>query len=295
MQQSFLRCIFCIAIVLATAIPATFAQQNELLHSPFERPISVSDSILVNRYVDSINNAPLFSRKRQRYYDSALTIKPWKASWWQQKGMPLMKKGKYEAGMRFLDSAVKYDAKRYLDYRAFMKCIFQKSYRESIKDFELAKTVIGAGEVMDHTYDFYIGLCYLQLDDLDSAACFLEATTKEQLKARGEGYVHPLDLFYLGIVYYEKENYPKAMEAFDKSLKLYKNFSDVQYYKACCLIRQSKYKEALALMTEANENFKQGYTINEDNVIHEKYPYQVYKATSYEDNIKQLQLQLAAN
>ena len=45
---------------------------------------------------------------------------------WQQKAMPLFKMRKYEAGMVFLDKAVKYDETRWLDYRAFIKCIFVK-------------------------------------------------------------------------------------------------------------------------------------------------------------------------
>ncbi len=132
-------------------------------------PLSVQDSLQLAKYVDSINTVPLFSRRHQLYYDSALAIKPWKAAWWQQKAMPLFKTKKYEVGMPFLDSAVKYDTRRYIDYRAFMKCIFQKDYRSAIPDFITAKTIIGDGSVMDHTYDFYLGLCYLQLYQFDSA------------------------------------------------------------------------------------------------------------------------------
>ncbi len=89
--------------------------------------------------------------------------------------------------------------------------------------------------------------------------------------------MHPLDLFYLGIVYYEKENYPAAIEYFDKSLKLYTNFSDAKFYKANCLGREHRTDEAKALLSEAGEDFRQGYTMNEDNVPYESYPYQVNK------------------
>lgn len=82
----------------------------------------------------------------------------------------------------------------------------------------------------------------------------------------------------------------KAIETFDKSLGLYQNFSDVQYYKARCLIRLNKLNEALSLMNDASNNFKQGYTINEDNVIHEYYPYQVHKPVYYDNAIKDLQM-----
>ena len=201
--------------------------------------------------------------------------------------MPLYKQKKYEIGAPFLDSAVKYDAQRYIDYRAFMKCIFQKSYRDAIKDFQTAKIVIGAGAVMDHYYDFYIGLCYLQLDELDSAQHYLTATINYQQHTNGD--VHFLDLFYLGIVFYEKEDYPKAIEAFDKSLAVYKDFSDAKFYKATCLWKINKNEQALAVMKEGELDFKQGSTIIEDNVIYEKYPYQVDKAVYYTSTIEYLE------
>lgn len=153
-MRPFVKIIFCSMVLSFCGMQRSGAQQNYQPNSFYEKTIAPADSMLVKKYIDSVNNAGVFSRKRQRYFDSALAIKPWKASWWQQKGMPLMKQGKYEAGMRFLDSAVKYDALRYLDYRAFMKCIFQKSYVAAIKDFEVSKIIIGAGAVMDHTYDF---------------------------------------------------------------------------------------------------------------------------------------------
>ena len=48
---------------------------------------------------------------------------------WQQKAMPLFKARKYEAGMVFLDKAVALDENKWLDYRAFIKCIFAKTYQ----------------------------------------------------------------------------------------------------------------------------------------------------------------------
>ena len=85
---------------------------------------------------------------------------------WQQKAMPLFKARKYEAGMIFLDKAVLYDEAEYLDYRAFIKCIFAKTYREAIIDFEKCKEKVGNSYVMDHTYDFHIALSYSAIDRL---------------------------------------------------------------------------------------------------------------------------------
>lgn len=123
-----------------------------------------------------------------------------------------------------------------------------------------------------------MGLSYLQLNKLDSAEYMISKTIEEELKLRSnESWIHFLHWFYLGIVLYEKENYSKAIEYFDKSIKTYPNFSDAKYYKAICLENLKKPKEALTLMIEAENDFKKGYTINEDNAIYETYPYQINK------------------
>jgi tetratricopeptide (TPR) repeat protein len=227
------------------------------------------------RYLlNKAGSVPTYSVKRQLYLDSALAIVPDNAQLWQQKAMPLFKQQKYEVGMPFLDSAVKYDTeKHWLEYRAFMKCIFQKSYRAALIDFNRAQKQNGNSYIMDHQYEFYKGLCYLQLNEFDSAEYLLNKVIAAELKERKEA--HQLHWFYLGVVKYEQENYAEAIQNFDKSLLQYVHFSDAQYYKAMCLMRQQKLQASLDLLLLAQENLQLGYTLNEDNAIYEAYPYQL--------------------
>jgi tetratricopeptide (TPR) repeat protein len=156
-----------------------------------------------------------------------------------------------------------------------MKCIFQKSYREAIKDFNSAQKQNGNSYVMDHSYVFYKGLCYLQLNKFDSAEYFIGNEINKELKERNS--VHYLHWFYLGIIQFEKEDYTKALESFDNCLSEYSQLPDAMYYKSLCLFRQKQYKKALELALVAKENMKIGYAINEDNAIYEVYPYQLNK------------------
>jgi tetratricopeptide (TPR) repeat protein len=239
--------------------------------------ISKQDSTRLVTYLTKVDEVSVFSIKRQLYLDSALTIVPKAAQLWQQKAMPLFKQKKYEIGMSYLDSAVKYDkSNHWLEYRAFIKCIFQKSYRAAITDFNLATKQNGNSWVMDHSYRFYKGLCYLQLNKIDSAEYLFTQEIEQEIKERKEA--HHLHWFYMGIVHYENENYTEAIKSFDNALHQYAQFSDVLYYKAICLGNQSKPKEAWDLLKKANEYFKMGYGINEDNAIYELYPYQVRKS-----------------
>jgi len=236
----------------------------------------LQDSIIAEVFRSEIlKTEGIFSTEWQDELDKALEIDSTIAYLWQQKAMPLFKQGKYELGMSFLDKAVKYDEREYLDYRAFMKCIFSKSYLDAIVDFEKAKKKYGDNYVMDHSYSFYIGLSKIQLNEFAEAEKLLEEEAEQQLKNQGEGWVHHLDLFYLGIARYEQNKYEEAIKAFNRALEKYPKFSEVLYYKAICTGRLGDEDEAKRLMEEAKKYGKQGFTINEDNSIYERYPYQI--------------------
>lgn len=193
---------------------------------------------------------------------------------WQQKAMPLLKMRKYEVGIEYLDKAVKYDAQKWQDYRAFTKCIFAKTYKDAIIDFEDYKRKFGYGYVMDHTYDFYIALSYLQLNEFEKAEQIFQADYERQAEKWGKDNLHHLDLFYYGISKYELRKYEEAIELFDKSLAIYPDFSEVQLYKAVCLRKLGRKEEAKKYDILAEENGRKGNTINEANAKYEMYPYQ---------------------
>ena len=186
-------------LVLLLILFANNAEARNGMNATRETPLSAADSAQLKRFRDSAFSSALFSARRQAYLDSALMIAPKYAWLWQQKSMPLFKQKKYELGAPFLDSAVKYDAGSWLDYRAFMKCIFQKSYREALTDFYAARALNGNIGVMDHPYDFYIALCHLQLNHFDSARYLLQRLIGAQMQHLGAAWVHPMNWFYLGI------------------------------------------------------------------------------------------------
>ncbi len=260
-----------------------FSQNNTPLKEA-THTLSANDSVLLKRYLKGYQNNYLYSNDYQLYLDSVLTIVPWRAFYWQQKGMPLCKQKKYEIGMPYLDSAVKYDNnKHYLEYRAFMKCIFQKSYRAAIIDFEAAKKQNGFAIVMDHSYDFYMGLSYLQLNNFDMADSLIKSSIDWSTKNGVP--LHYLEYLYWGIVKMEKKQDTLAINMFDMALKLSANLPDAKYYKALCLENLGKIKEAKQSMTEGLDDINKGYSNNEDNAIYEEYPYQKRKY-SFEQHIK---------
>ena len=216
----------------------------------------------------------MFSKEWQDNIDLGLKKDSTIAYLWQQKAMPYFKLRKCEIGMPFIDKAVLYDAQRWQPYRAFIKCIFARNYKEAILDFEDCKKKYGNNYEMDHTYNFYIALCDLQLNKFSDAENLFREYVDAMLKKNGEDWVHPTALLYYGIAKYEQQKWEEAIVEFDRALKQYPNFSDVKFWKAMCFMKMNKEKEAMALLDEGKSDAEKGYTINEDNVIYEKYPYQ---------------------
>lgn len=267
--------MFRIILLFITALLSVQCQSQ----TETEEEKKVRQEQIIQEYVydcaDKINYF-LMMKEYQACLDAGIKKDSTIAYLWQQKAMPYFKVKKYEVGMEYIDKAVKYDAKRYLPYRAFIKCVFAKTYKAAIKDFEECIANWGDSYEMDHTYSFYIGLSYLQLNEFEKAEEYFKHTIAEQKKMFGETEAHHLDLFYYAITEYELEKYDEAISLFDEAIGQYPQFSDAIYYKALCLFRQNKSSEEVGgLINQAEEFAKKGYTINEDNAVYEPYPYQV--------------------
>lgn len=211
----------------------------------------------------------------QSCLDAGLKVDSTYAYLWQQKAMPYFKARKYEIGMAFIDKAVVYDAERWQPYRAFIKCIFAKTYKEAITDFEDCIKKFGNNYVMDHTYNFYIAISYLQLNEFEKAEALLDDYINEMNSKNGADWLHPTALFYQGISKYELRKYEEAIISFDLALKSNKNFAEPKFYKAICFAKLGNTDAFKPLFEEAVEDGKSGYTLNEDNTIYETYPYQI--------------------
>lgn len=243
--------------------------------SESQKNISYKDSIY-DLYLDNnAFNLYLYSQEYQENIDKQLAKDSSNAYLWQQKAMPLFKQGKYELGMIYVDKAVKYNRREWQEYRAFIKCIFAKTYKDAIADFTDCKKRYGNNYVMDHTYNFYIALSKIQLNKFKEAEEMLQKEIEHQTKIGKEDLIHHLDYFYFGIAKYEQKKYQEAIAIFDKALEIYPEFSEVLYYKGFCLLQLSKKVAGKELMRKALEYKKNGYTINEDNTLYERYPYQI--------------------
>jgi tetratricopeptide (TPR) repeat protein len=257
--------IFLVLLVAFCFQSACSAQTNEFRDSIRERYLKYSAW-----------QHPMYSKEYGRCIDSGIATSPHDGYLWQQRGMPYFKQMKYQEGMPYIDSAVKYDTTEYLPYRAFLKCIFQKDYLGAKEDFTYLIRDHPKGGVMDHEFNFYLGLCALQLSHYERADSLFSICIAND-RAVGGNWVHPLHLFYLGIARREEGMLASAIVCFDSALMIYPHFSDAEYYKGACLEAMGQHEASLTMQSAARDDFMDGYTINEDNAVYERYPYQVEK------------------
>lgn len=270
------RCSVGICLILFLTISCNSREKEETDTFTKMYTIFETDSIIESE-MKQIRMLRINSQNRRDALDSLIYKHPTVAYFYQQRAMPLYKENKDELGRPFLEKAAELNPEKYLDYMGFMKCVFSKEYKSAIVDFEKVLALNGESYVMDHSYYFYIGLSYLQLNDFQKAKEYLEKSIA-QSAAEKEGdrdWVHFLDLMYLGIANLELNDCKSANLAFDEALLKYPSFGDVKYYKASCLLSLGEEKLAMDLFSEAKEDLLNGNTINEDNVIYERYPYQL--------------------
>jgi tetratricopeptide (TPR) repeat protein len=243
--------------------------------SPGNSPDQKKRDAIVDKYLrNGAWKFHMYSEQWQQKIDEGLKEDSTIAYLWQQKAMPLYKQKRYREGLPFLDNAVRYDRIQYLPYRGFMKCIFSKDYEGAIDDFKQCIDELGNGYVMDHSYKFYSAVAHLQLGQFIKAEELLAGETAYVSKTRGETWVHHLDLLYLGIAQLELKKFKESIQTFDKTLKLYPQFPEAHYYKSLAQ-KNIGDQSHIASMKNAKQFFNEGHTINEDNAVYEKYPYQL--------------------
>jgi tetratricopeptide (TPR) repeat protein len=229
------------------------------------------------RFERLIETVSIYSFEGQLAADSFLKIDPTNASIWRVKAIPHLKGGDFPSWIKYANKAVENAPERYLAYRGFCKAIFIKDYEGALLDFEKRQNLTPKEDIheMDHSLEFWRGLCYLELGNLDSARFFMEKSLNKQLAIRTAEWAHYNDFFYLGVINYELNNLDKAQYYIDASLKNYAQFPDAHYYKALILNKLGKSGEALEHLSQIENAWKKRYRMNEDNEIYSNYPKQI--------------------
>jgi tetratricopeptide (TPR) repeat protein len=239
---------------------------------------------LIARYVDNgaeklpyIYNNPAWGS----YLDSVLAICPNVAAAYQLKAVPSIKNGEYSKAYSLDEKAAELDSPQFVSYLGFLKCIFTKDYSGAIIDFNRANKIIPGGAEMDHSFYFYLGICYLELGQYPEAEANFHKDIFSQNNGDSSREIHFNSLLYMGITKSEKNEVDSAEIYFKKSLRIYPELPEANYYLALIYKKRKEANLEKKYLEIAQRSILEGYSMNEDNLYYVNYPRQI---TLYEVN-----------
>lgn len=237
------------------------------------------DSLITKYLINGAHRYGYLHPNWARYCDSLIAICPTIAYAYQQKAIPLIKDGQYEAAFALENKAAELDPNQYLAYRGFLKCIFTKDYAGAVSDFQQVARLKPNGREMDHTYPFFEGLCHLELGDYPQAEADFAQDMRLQREADSQSEVHYNTLFYVGVLYVVMKNDKLAHAYLARCLQAYPQHPEANYYLALLHRKQGNHELAKRHLNLAQQALTKGYTLNEDNTYYANYPRQI---TAYE-------------
>jgi len=160
-------------------------------------------------------------------------------------------------------------------YRGFLKCIFTKDYEGAIIDFQKASRFDAVGYEMDHTYQFYEGLCNLELGNYSDAEDNFRQDIFIQEAGKKNGIPHFNTLLYTGILYYEMKKNTLAKDYLQRCLEVYRQLPEANYYLAMVYGREGNRALQRKYLAIARQSYKEGYRMNEDNLYYANYPHEI--------------------
>jgi tetratricopeptide (TPR) repeat protein len=241
------------------------------------------DSLIV-RYVDSgAEKLPYYYNNPAwgSYMDSILSICPRIAAAYQLKAVPAIKNGEYIKAYKLDEEASELDSPQFVSYLGFLKCIFTKDYPGAIIDFNRANRIIPGGAEMDHSFYFYLGLCYLELEKYQEADSNFRKDIFYQNRGDSLMDVHFNSLLYMGITKLELNQSDSAEIYLRKCLHIYTKLPEANYYLALVCKRRNELDLEKKYLEMAQKSLLEGYSMNEGNLYYVNYPKQI---TLYEIN-----------
>ena len=234
-------------------------QQREWFKKEFsqQEKLDLSEQLLNGRGYYYQGSVP-----EQFVLDEALMMNPNNADVWREKGVAWLKRG-FGADMNpFYAKAVELDAEKWSGMRGYIYLYFYRDYGRAIADFNATDTL--TEDFIDHpqgqSVDYMRGICYYGLTDYNKAIAYLNKYVESVIIKEGEAWADPYAVLYRGLTFEKLGQDERAIEEFDRVIRIYPNVSDPFYHKARIFAKNGNYHEALQLVGTAKNYFEKGYS-----------------------------------
>lgn len=212
------------------------------------------------------------SRESQQMFDSILKLNP-EYDWaYMEKSVAYLKRGLIVEGLELLDKAVELEPRYNLPYRAYWH--FQnRNYKLCIRDLERYYKLPNAFiyELTpggDKDMRLLLAMSYAKEGNLQKGIETVQNCLKSYKRESDFGLV---DYHILGMLYVKNKQYKKALEAFEKQLKMTEDYPDSYYYMGLAYKALNKPKEAKIHFEKAKDKFLEDYHIRNGYLCYKVY------------------------
>jgi tetratricopeptide (TPR) repeat protein len=250
---------FSIIFILSCKVPAQNKQTIEI----------------TQKLLDSLSAYPQLAMQSDLYYKLILEKYPDTQEAYMSRSVAYNKGGEHATGFAMLNRAVELAPIQNLGYRAFVKLYMMHDYEGALQDCLRLDSLTSYAKpgVWGEDMDMVIGLCYLQLNDLQKARLRFTNSINMVTQKNGKEWNSPRVFLYLGITLMKEKAYSQATQVFDELIQLNPNYSEAYYYKALCYSSLKDLKNTEATLEKCKQVFEKYGA--EKNAYFEM-PYQIY-------------------
>lgn len=172
---------------------------------------------------------------------------------WREIGVPYLKRGFAHEASKYYSKATEYDPEEWLGYKAYCWLYFYRDYETAIRELDIydAFTPNFVDYPQATSVDFMRGVAYLKLGKLDKALEYLEKHMLDEKENTGAEYIEPKDYLMLGVAWYEKGDFAKALEVIDEGLLHNDTTADLYFYRALVTTRMKNMDGAKPYLDKA--------------------------------------------
>jgi tetratricopeptide (TPR) repeat protein len=253
MAKSLNYCLSVLALLLLVGC----AQEAPLYKKEIE---PARHKKLAQKLTDAIHYHYQGSVPQQLLLLEALSYDSINGDIWREKGVPFLKRGMATEFEEHYKNAVGYNPMVWAGWRGYIYLFFYRDYQRAIAGFDMTDTLTPG--LVDYpqalSVDYLRGICYLKLNQHDTAVSLFDKHIAYEKEISGPQYVMPQAYLYKGIAAYKSEKYALAQQTFKEGVELAPQNADLLFWHAKALLIMGEKARARISLEEAALQLKAG-------------------------------------
>lgn len=179
------------------------------------------------------------------------------------------KNGNYDEAIEYLDEAIKLSPEEVDGYYGWLLLHYYRDYKKALTYLirKNSYTPNMVDYVSDNNIYYAIGLCYKQLNQLDSALIYMNKAIESELQLKEELWMNHRILFHKARIYHLMNQPDSATTYYNKVIHNWKNTPEAYFYKGLLIKDLNQLDSACIYFDQSLELLNQGYKTEDSYVL----------------------------